>query len=175
MSDPAPSVWSPPWIHTMTGRSTASTGVRTFTVKQSSLCFNGTSFSPVCITRRFHGGNPRPATSSLMKSSVCARRWNALGPGLRASRTSLHGSGGEGARHLLGPIGGATYGMPENTAIDRSASSRPRTDPDSVFASTDRPLTSIAAPSVPSQTPSTNLSWGDGRPSIRCHMGRPRR
>ena len=143
-SDPLPSVWSPPWIHTITGSPSAPAGARTFSVRQSSLCLPGATFRARVSALRRAAPRPRPRTRLSKNSSIPAPRWNAVGPNFLHERTLRHGSGGAGGFQRRSPTGGAAYGMPRNTAIVPSSSSAPRTRPAVVVASTRVRFTLIA-------------------------------
>src|SRR5580700_1991705 len=90
-ADP-PVMNAPPWIHTITGRPSASTGAHTLRVRQSS------SVGPASKVAVGKGGG-------------IAVTCGAAGPNATAGRTPAHGSAGAGGRQRRSPVGGAAYGI----------------------------------------------------------------
>src|SRR6266496_3011957 len=92
---PDPPVKPPPWIHTRTGRDSASTpGVYTLRVRQPASLISG--------------------CSAVAKKDSWLGPCGAIGPKRSAGLTPLHGSGGRGGRQRRSPTGGAANGMPRN-------------------------------------------------------------
>ena len=73
-----------------------SSGVQTFSERQSSLC-----------------GSEADGSEGLVMPGTAAD-CGAIGPNVDASRTSLHDSASNGGRHRNAPIGARAYGIPEN-------------------------------------------------------------
>ena len=74
--------------------SSGSSGVHTFSERQSSLCTSVWLGSAGLVI---------PGTPT---------RWGAMGPNLDASRTPVHASAGTGGRQRSSPTGALAYGMP---------------------------------------------------------------
>src|SRR3954469_9610014 len=115
-------------MKTITGRGTAGALRRsTETVRQS---------SDIGVLR------PAPATSEV-------RGWGGTGPYSPASRTSVHGAGGRGARDRSSPAGVAAYGIPRQEAMPPRR--RPRTGP--LVVETTRAGSAAAGRPAPAMVP----------------------